>query len=303
MVLSMIMLSSRYGLPFSTPSPNGAAFVGLHYLYPLLGVFVWFGFAALGQRQKIPFTFLVALPCYSLVLIVHFNLKLWAHHINSHSYDLVYWKFDTFFRPVIDFCFILRRSLDPIIPLGSNFYLIGFMAMFYISFCYHSVVTRDKFRELFLAALIFQGLGGLAYLIFPAFGPFIYEAGVEPLSTHAQQAMLQVHLQSMAGGAAWISAHGPTQFTLGLAAMPSLHSGGAFLFFLFAWRNGRVLVPLYSLILAFILINAVASRWHYLIDLPAGIALGWISLWLGQKFANQALDKAVPWTWGQFART
>ena len=64
--------------------------------------------------------------------------------------------------------------------------------------------------------------------------------------------------------------------------MPSLHSASAFLFFLFAWRHGRVLLPLYGFILVYILVMAVASRWHYLIDIPVGMGVAWVSFTLAE---------------------
>src|SRR3546814_11549691 len=66
--------------------------------------------------------------------------------------------------------------------------------------------------------------------------------------------------------------------------MPSIHSASAYLFFLFAWKHGKVLVPLYSFILAYILIMAVASRWHYIIDMPVGMTLAWASYKLAAWF-------------------
>jgi hypothetical protein len=46
-----------------------------------------------------------------------------------------------------------------------------------------------------------------------------------------------------------------------------------------------VLVPLYALILCFIIISAVSTRWHYVVDLPVGLALAWVSVWLAGKVA------------------
>jgi hypothetical protein len=151
--------------------------------------------------------------------------------------------------------------------------MTAFIAMFYISFCFHALRSPQQFRTLFLAVLIFQGMGALAYLVMPAIGPFLYESGIEPAQTGAQQSMLAVREHIVNGGAGWISANGGTHLTVGLSAMPSLHTGGSFLFLLFAWKYARVLVPLYIFLFAFISIDAVASRWHYMIDLPVGIAL------------------------------
>lgn len=293
MIAGMLFLSTAFHLPISLPSGSKAAFVGIHYLYPLLGVAIWCIVAALGQRRRIASTFLIALPCYAVVLLCHFNIKLWAHHINPLLYDTLYWHIDQALWPLVDFCMMARRAIAVLIPLDSNFYMLGFIAMFYGSFCYHAVFTPSRFRELFLAALLFQGLGAVSYLIFPALGPFIYERGLDAAATQAQEGMMHSYLAAQATGRAWFITQGSAQLTAGLAAMPSLHSGGAFLFLMFAWRHGKVLVPIYALIFGFILIAAVATRWHYVIDIPAGIALGWLSLRIANLLARPRSDRAV----------
>ncbi len=294
-----LFASAILGFQFNFPGGDRAAFVGIHYLYPLLGIAVWGVVALIGQRKNLAKTFLVALPSYSIVLICHFNLKLWAPHINPMLWDELYWQTDTLLRPLVDACYILRQAIAPIIPLESNFYMVAFIAMFYVSFCFHAFRDPQKFRTLFLAALLFQGLGAIAYLIMPALGPFIYEQGVEPAQTLAQQSMLGAWHENVDGGADWIAANGATHLTVGLAAMPSLHTGGSFLFLLFAWRYARVLVPLYILLFAFISIDAVASRWHYLIDLPVGMLLAYCCAWLAERVdlragiePNNSLTKA-----------
>lgn len=284
-LILLVSVSWTLGLPISIPTIGSASFVGIHYLYPLLGIGIWGAFAFLGQRKSLGRVFLIALPCYAAMLFVHFNFKLWLPHINPVLHDPFYWETDQFMRPLVDACIQIRTWLDPIIPVDGNFYMTGFIALFYVSFCYHALWTPEQFRKLFVAALLFQGLGTLAYLPFPALGPFIYEPGLGAAVASAQQGMLQFHQSSVANGPAWLAANGSAHFTAGLAAMPSLHSGGAFLFFLFAWKYGRVLVPLYGLILLFIMIAAVATRWHYLIDIPPGLALGWLSIWLAEKLA------------------
>lgn len=278
-----LAISAAIGFRFNLPSGERAAFVGIHYLYPLIGVAIWGVLAAIGQRRELARTFFIALPCYAVVLLCHFNLKLWGPHINPILWDDFYWRTDTLMRPLVDACFALRQALAPVIPLDSNFYMTAFVAMFYLSFCFHALRSPHQFRTLFLAALLFQGMGALAYLVMPAIGPFLFETGIEPLQTGAQQSMLAARQELLAGGAEWIAVNGGTHITVGLAAMPSLHTGGSFLFLLFAWRYARVLVPIYLVLFGYISIDAVASRWHYLIDLPAGIALAIACTWAAEK--------------------
>ena len=251
LLAATLIISAIAGLPFSLPGGERAAFVGIHYLYPLVGVAVWGAFALAGQRKNITKTFFIALPCYALVLLCHFNLKLWVPHINPILWDDFYWQTDVALRPLIDLCLTLREAIAPLIPLDSNFYMTAFIAMFYLSFCLHALRNPRDFRTLFQAALFFQGLGAIAYLIMPALGPFLYETGIEPMQTSAQQSMLAAYRANTAGGAEWIAANGATHLTVGLAAMPSLHTGGSFLFLIFAWRYVRILVPIYLPLFAF----------------------------------------------------
>lgn len=289
-----LAVSWALGLPISLPNGDRAAFVGIHYLYPLIGVAVCGAVVFLYRRDALATTLLAALPAYAIVLLCHFNLKLWIPHINPLLWDEAYWRIDQALRPLVDACFAIRLAIAPIVPLDSNFYMTAFIMLFYLSFCIHAVRDRHEFRTLFLAALLFQGAGALAYLVMPALGPFLYENGVEPLATAAQQSMLNSYHANAAGGAAWIAANGGAQLTVGLAAMPSLHSGGAFLFLLFAWRSARVLLPIYVPLFAFIAIDAVANRWHYLVDVPVGMALAAGCAWVAVRFGGGERVLAVP---------
>lgn len=286
MVVIMLLLSLTHALPISVPSGERAAFVGVHYLYPLIGVGIWGLFAVFGLKRQLASTFLIALPCYALIMRVHFNIKLWVPTINPMNFDAFFWSTDEAMRPMVDFSFTAATWMNSALPLPANFYMVGFVALFYISFCYHALMTPERFRALFLSALIFQGLGALAYLPFPAIGPFLFEPGMDPSSSSAQASMLAAHQAKVVAGSAWIAANGGTHITTGLAAMPSLHTGGTFLFFLFACKYGRTLIPLYSIMLFYIMIVAVASRWHYIIDLPVGMALAWVSMRLGERLAG-----------------
>ena len=288
----MFMLSWIYSLPIVLPSGGRAAFVGIHYIYPLIGVALLGVLTFVAGKREIATSFVVALPCYIAILFAHFNIKLWIPHINPTNYDLLYWKTDNMVRPIVDICIYIREHLLFFIPYESNFYMLAFIALFYVSFMYHAIVTPQRFRTLVVAVLLLQALGAVAYLVAPAVGPFLYEKGVDPTITGGQFSMLEFYRGSVAEGPGWIARHGGANFTVGLAAMPSLHAAGAFLFFLFAWKHGRVLLPLYSFILFFILVTSIASRWHYVIDVPVGIALAWGCLWLAERIGSA--KKAEP---------
>jgi len=279
----MFLLSVVFRLPIVLPSGDRAAFVGVHYIYPLIGVALLGITTFLAGKRDVATSFFIALPCYVAILFAHFNIKLWIPHINPVMHDDFYWSTDQAVRPIIDACDYIRVNIFGFIPYESNFYMMAFIALFYTSFLYHAIKTPAYFRTLVVAVLLVQSLGALAYLVAPAIGPFIYEVGVDPTITPGQFNMLEFYRNSVTEGPAWIARHGGTHLTVGLAAMPSLHAAGAFLFFLFAWKHGRILLPLYSIILFFILVTSVASRWHYVIDVPAGIALALLCLRFAER--------------------
>ncbi|HMO76197.1 MAG TPA: phosphatase PAP2 family protein [Sphingopyxis sp.] len=293
-VAVMLLFSLLFSLPVVWPSGDRAAFVGVHYLYPLIGVALLGAATFVAGKRDVATSFLIALPCYVVILFAHFNIKLWIPHINPVMVDDFYWATDEMVRPLVDACMAMRTGLFGFISFSSNFYMISFMALFYVSFLYHAVKTPEHFRTLVVSVLLVQSLGALAYLVAPAIGPFLYEAGVDPTITTGQLSMLQFYENSVAQGPGWIAEHGSANFTVGLAAMPSLHAAGAFLFFLFAWRHGRILLPLYSIILFFILVTSIASRWHYVIDVPVGIALAWGCVWLAERMVGKAAPARTP---------
>lgn len=282
----MLLLSWTYSLPIIFPSGGEAAFVGIHYIYPLIGVALLSILTFFLGKRDIATSFLVAISCYAVVVFCHFNIKLWVPHINPTNFDIFYYKTDEILRPIVDICIFLRRYILFFIPYESNFYMTSFMFLFYSSFLYHAIKTPDRFRALVVSVLLLQALGAVAYLVTPAVGPFLFEKGINPTIADGQSSMLEFYRNSVAEGPGWIARHGGANFTIGLAAMPSLHAAGAFLFFLFAWKYGRFLLPLYSFILFFILVTSIASRWHYVIDVPIGMALAWICLGIGERFGS-----------------
>ena len=74
--------------------------------------------------------------------------------------------------------------------------------------------------------------------------------------------------------------------------MPSLHAGGSFLFLLYALRHAKPLRWPFAFLFLFIALDAVANRWHYAVDLPAGMALAFAATWLAARIV--AHGKPLP---------
>jgi hypothetical protein len=133
------------------------------------------------------------------------------------------------------------------------------------------------------ALLLLEMLGALSYLIAPAVGPFIFESGPNALATSAQDGMYASFREVRRLGAAWLSEFGGGYFTGPPAAMPSLHVAGAWIMTYYAFRARSVVAPVMGLLLAWIVVESVVSRWHYVVDLPAGLVLAFVAIAISNR--------------------
>lgn len=283
--LGMLLLSALFGLPIRLPSEAALGFIGFHYLVPVLTILAWSGVIFRTRRDRSLGYYAFAFCCYAAVLIFHFNVKLWMGVVNPQLWDSFYWRTDTAVRPLIDAAFAARAWLESALGDVDSLYLLAFVAMFYASFIVHAVRDATVFRKLVIASLLVHALGAFSYLAMPAVGPFVYESGASALATMHQAHMLELHHVLRAEGAVWLTANGSENLLAGLAAMPSLHTAASAVFLYFAVRHERWLACLYAPLFLFILIEALATRWHYLIDLPVGLALAAVCVVIAERVA------------------
>src|SRR3546814_20335542 len=88
MILIMLLFSLIFNLPIIYPSGERAAFVGIHYIYPLIGVGLLGILTFFVGNRAIASRFLIALPSYPAILFSHFIFKLWIPHINQTNLKL-----------------------------------------------------------------------------------------------------------------------------------------------------------------------------------------------------------------------
>ena len=299
-----LVFSGLTGAPFVVPDPENTGFIGLRYSFPLgLGA-IWLGISFLVYRQRRKqgkgnalaeetnkrhaVQALIYFVTFSAVMWLHFNIKLWGPLINPRRYDDFYQCIDVALAPLLDLAFEIRdwvgvRSGDHI----DSWYLLTFAFMFFFSFAWHLFRHREALRNVFLAILFIEALGPLAYLIAPAAGPFLYGNGQNLVALINEQAMWDIRNLILQQGPGWIAANGDRYLSAGLAAMPSLHAGASYIFVHYAVKYRTPLLPAYLVMYGWILIEAVASKWHYAIDLPAGIALALFCIWLSDRFCRE----------------
>lgn len=262
-----------FGLQFAFPASNALQFTGMSYAVPLSMIFALGFFMILTKRKMRLAYYLAGALAYGMILLAHFNVKLWMNIINPRRWDAVFWQTDEMARPVINASYMVHKLVAALLPAEDHLYLFAFLAMFGCSIIVHSMRRFIVFRKMIFTAMLVHVLGALSYLIMPAIGPFIYEAGVNSLETARQDHMYAGYRALMIGGKPWIVSEGSQYLFSAVAAMPSLHVASSGVFVYFAWKHERWLSWFYLPLFGFIIFEAMATRWHYLVDIIAGLGL------------------------------
>ncbi|HVT50192.1 MAG TPA: ELM1/GtrOC1 family putative glycosyltransferase [Dongiaceae bacterium] len=240
------------------------------------------------------------LAFFILILYVHFNVKMWIPVVNPRLYDQDFYAVDQALRPLLVLMGEIRGAIARILPAPDIWYQAAFFAIFVISFLSHALGRRKFHYHNIIALMLIEMIGPFSYLIAPAVGPFIFEHGPNALATAAQLKMYDVFRHVQEGGIAWIAQNGGAHFADPLAAMPSIHVGATLIIVYYAIRGRLWVAPITILALAWIVLESVVARWHYLADLPAGILLSvcviTLTNWLcrGAAAAEREEDRRGP---------
>lgn len=272
-LLVAMVFAWRFDLPFVVPASDALEFTGMSYGVPLSLIAVLGLYLVVTRQVARLVYYCLAAIAYGVILISHFNVKLWMSLINPALWDDFYWRTDQALQPLTDTAFAVHNAVDMTLPIGEHLYLFAFLAMFAGSIIVHSMQCFIVFRKVIFSAMLVHVLGALSYLVMPAVGPFIYEQGVNALESARQEHMYAGYQALVAGGRPWIASQGSQFMFAAVAAMPSLHVASSAVFVYFAWKHARWLGVVYLPLFVFIIFEAVATRWHYWIDVVAGLGL------------------------------
>lgn len=225
---------------------------------------------------------------FYIALIIHFNIKINVGIWNPTNYDTALHGFDLWLQPALSWLFGWHAWVDAFVDTAI-WYATIYEFLFLMTFVLFSLFKPTMFRQMFCATLICLLLGTGGYLLFPAIGPFIYAL---PNSAHLQQVMpimLQYYTAyTTSGGAVYT----PTYLIQGLAAMPSLHIANAAVFTYYIYKHLPNLRLPYLVITTFIALEAIYTKWHYVLDLPAGLLIASLAVllttWLYRSYSEAA---------------
>lgn len=170
-------------------------------------------------------------------------------------------------------------------------WVVEWLAFFYFAYyvmcaIYAAMAVRpgaapSTSAELAIGTSLVFGVGQLGYVVLPAYGPFHHLA--------------EQYAGPLQGGFFW---HLVVDTVLAGGALkdifPSLHTAASVWFFLFAWRRARLTrgrpwvlgATVTGVFTAHIVVATIALRWHYTVDVIAGVILAAGAAWLAPRLAT-----------------
>lgn len=297
--LMTLLLSWLTGAPFTLPTERVSPALGIPAIVPVLAAGGGYLLAQIvrhlwrprpGERwadvARLAAVDLGFVGLFLAVTYLHFHLKTWMPLVNPHLFDRAYFAVDERLRFVIAALAEVRAVVAAVLPAPDLWYQGAQATLVILAFWLHALGDRRWHHHSMIALLLLLMLGPLTYLIAPAVGPFLFEDGPNAVATASQHAMHEVFLNVQASGPAWLAAHGGEHLTAALAAMPSLHVALATLVTYYAFKMRSALLPLILFLSGWIFVESVVSRWHYLVDLPPGVALAVLVILLTNRICR-----------------
>jgi membrane-associated phospholipid phosphatase len=195
------------------------------------------------------------------VLTFYFNLRPILPLINPASYDGALYQLDLAIFGLEPTLAIERFTTPRVVEWFAFFYYSYFF--FIASFIFVMIFTcerDDRLASFATGLLMIVGIGHYVYTLVPGFGPYAYLA-------HEYAAPLE-------GGTFYfmvldtVSKAGPMR-----DIFPSLHTALPTFLCLFAWRHFPRVATVATIFAANIILATVVLRWHYAVDVLAGLLL------------------------------
>jgi membrane-associated phospholipid phosphatase len=150
---------------------------------------------------------------------------------------------------------------------------------------------RARFREMMSGIMVVSFLGLLGYLLVPAIGPLYTLRDQYTVPLHQSMWMFNREVDFM-------------DFArIRRDVFPSLHVAISFVVWLYAYRNSKKLFWILSPLMLSLWLSTLYLRYHYLIDVVAGLILAPLSYllanWLFRRFGEIPVSVAIPTSWAK----
>jgi PAP2 superfamily protein len=213
----------------------------------------------------------------------YFWLKVAVPLVNPRLWDDQLWRLDAWLHFGVSPSIFVPSLFagTPLVALLDHWYAVWVGTVFYTIAFWSAGLDPRLRRRFLLSCVLMWTLGSWLYLAVPAVGPVYvapraFEAVAEqmPGARAGQEALWENYGRLLDGRRSGVlNRFNPTR---GVAAMPSLHVGAHFLFFLWARRRARPLVVPFALATALTFAGSLLTGWHYAVDGYAGMLLAWL---------------------------
>jgi membrane-associated phospholipid phosphatase len=150
---------------------------------------------------------------------------------------------------------------------------------------------RARFREMMCGLIVIFFFGLLGYVLVPAIGPVytLRDQYTVPLTQSLEVFTRQMEFMDFA--------------RIQRDVFPSMHTAVSFIVWLYAYRNSRRLFLLLAPFILSLWVSTVYLRYHYLIDVVAGLVLAplcfYAANWLFKRFGMLPLSVTLPARWSK----
>jgi membrane-associated phospholipid phosphatase len=187
---------------------------------------------------------------------------------------------------------VLQRIISPGMTTWMRFAYFYHIINIPLVACF-LYVRRDhaRFREMMSGLMVISFLGLMGYLLVPAIGPMftLRNQYTVPLGQSLWGFDRDVDFMDFA--------------RVRRDVFPSLHTGISFVVWLYAYRNSKKLFWILSPLILSLWLSTVYLRYHYLIDVVAGLILAPLSYllanWLFRRFGEIPISVSIPASWAE----
>ncbi|MDQ7786117.1 MAG: phosphatase PAP2 family protein [Thermodesulfovibrionales bacterium] len=206
------------------------------------------------------------------VLVIFDSLEWLVHYVNPRDIDpLLIWIDYLIFggHPTV----ILENFMTPIL---TDFLQLAYSTYYFIPVSYGVILLLNRQHEefnisLFLILLCFY-LSYLGYILFPALGPRFYLDYLQ--TTELRGYLVAEPLMNLLNRLEGIKRD----------AFPSGHTAITLIVLYLSYKFKRVLFWIYLPIVAALIFSAVYCRYHYVIDIIAGVGLTMVTIVIGEWY-------------------
>lgn len=206
----------------------------------------------------------------TIILIIYENLQYLIAYIGSIDQDAALYFYDSMLFGSTHITVALQSFISPGFTLLMNLaYLSLFFYLPVLACVFHFKGELKGWRVVITALTLTLLLGYIGYIFFPAVGPAYY-----------LQHSYQIDLQ--ANGISSFAHDFVHDLSLARGTFPSLHTAISLVFLFLSWKYSRRLFYIFLVPILCLLFSTLYLRYHYLIDLFAGLFLAIIAVYVAE---------------------